>query len=294
MRRILITALAALLAVTLAACGSQTAAPSESSSTSGIDNAKAVFEAASEAMADKKTMHVNTDLDMNMTMSMPEEVASEDSTFEMPVKMKMDMDVSELYAHGNVDYSMTLMGTDSTITAETYVDIKNGVTYMKESGSDSWTKSDEDFDMENVTMGLEDLESIEDKYLDGAEFEETDGEYVVTLGPDAVNALSFSDQLEEMGLDDDSSNIDISGGPIVYHFDSTTNYLKYVEIKDLKMSADVDEDDQKYSMDILINCNMELSSLGEIDEKDVMVPDEVADNAKESDEDMELDDIMDD
>ena len=69
MKRILITALAAILALILAACGSGDSASSDGS-TGTIDNAKDMFKAAQQAMEDKNTMHVNTDLDMNMTMDM--------------------------------------------------------------------------------------------------------------------------------------------------------------------------------------------------------------------------------
>ena len=300
MKRILTTALAVILAVTLAACGSGTAAPS--SSTAGIDNAKDMFKAASEAMADKDSMHVNTDFNMNMKMDMSEiegmEDLGDDSTYEVPVGMKMDMDVTASYAHGDVEYSMTFAGADSTMKAEAYVDVKSGTSYMKESGTDEWIKSDDNFSVDSVTMGMNQLDAIDEKYLEEAEFKEADGEYIVTLPAEAINSMSFDNQLDEMGLGEDTDgNIDVSGGPVTYHFDAKTNYLTSVELKNIKMKVDINEDSQTYTVDVDLNSTMSLSKLGEISDKDVAIPEDIVKGATDEDDaevDVDLDDLVDD
>ena len=303
MKRILITALTVAMAVIMAACGSGTAAPSsDTEAKASIDNAKDMFKAASEAMADKDSMHVNTDFDINMKMDMSGIEGTEDlgdgSTYEVPIGMKLDMDITASYAHGDVEYSMTFAGADSTMKGESYIDIKNGTSYMKESGTDDWIKSDDDFSIDSVTMGMNQLDAIDEKYLEDSEFKEADGEYIVTLPAEAINSMSFDNQLDEMGLGEDADgNIDISGGPVTYHFDAETNYLTSVELKDIKMKVDVNEDSQTYTVNCDLNSTMSLSKLGEISDRDVAIPEHIVNGAEDEDDtevDVDLDDLTED
>ncbi len=303
MKRILMIIAALTLAVMMAACGSSAPAGSEpaADSTGGIDNAKDMFTASQEAMKDKKSMHVDMDFDMAMKMDMSGvegiESAMGDTTFEIPIKMAMNMDVTEKFAKGKAEYKTNMFGADTEMVADMYVDIENGITYSKESDSEQWTKSEGEFNLQDVTMGMNETEQLTDEFLKDATFEETDSEYLVTLSAEAINSLGIMDAMNEMGVSqEDAPEYDITGGPIVYHFDKETNYMTAVEMNDIVMAFTIEEGGQSYKADIDLTATLKLSKIGEITDEDVAIPEDVINSASEEDDtvDVDLDELTDD
>ncbi|GKV68320.1 hypothetical protein NCCP2716_08180 [Sporosarcina sp. NCCP-2716] len=278
---------AALLALTLSACGSADTpkteiAPAADTGAKSVkekedkQTAKDVFRKTMEVSESIKSLHGKMTIDQNMKVV-------DDDSMRMKNKMTIEMDVitEPLTLHQTLDMTSD---TDESMNMEMYA--KDGELYMQMDDMEGgWLSvppemQDEiltDMKSSNAMIELEVFQEFEDKFT----LEEKDDQYVLHF---KASGEEFSDLLKELMeqeaadvSEDGLSNIDVKKIDLTLYIDKDTYYTDSYD-----MQLDAIMDIGGYRTVALQTLNADISKIDEVEPFDI--PQEVIDNAFSMDE----------
>ena len=240
-----------------------------------ITDGKSLIEANKAAQEKVESFHMDSDIDMDMSMKMDGlEAVLGSSSIEMPMKMEIAMDAGKETAHGTTTADISVLGQSQKVDAEMYYDLKNGTVYSKTADSSTWTKSEQDMSSIDLAGNLAD---ISDEILEKAEFSSDDDGYKLTL-----QAKDLGDSINEMGLLNDINSAGVSldkftinEGQIIYTFNKENVNLQKVDMEDIKIDAAGTAQGSTVDLAIDMDGDYEFSKYNQLDPKDYEIPDEV-------------------
>lgn len=253
-------------------------------------NAQEMIEAYNKAV--EETDNYNLSADMDVTM----ELGSMGMSFEVPIGMDFDFDIVGTDMHGTMDMNIDMsslammyglsadeaMLAQESMTAEMYVqtDGDEATTYSSIDGT-NWTTTTETLDEDESSSTM-----LNEEVADIAEFETTDDEYKITVSiADMLEAEGFEDYLAELlgsmsGTEAAVLETLEMDGELVLYFEKGTNLLTTMSLDDVSASAS--DPASGVSVSYIFSGDVDVDKYGEIDKKDVEVPDDVLEAAGDS------------
>ncbi len=280
-------AAAALLALSLSACGSADTPKTETNSAAGAgakteapkedkQTAKDVFQKTMEASEAIKSLHGQMTIDQNMKVV-------DDESMRMKNKMTIEMDVitEPLTLHQTMDMKSD---TDQSMNMEMYA--KDGELYMQTNDMEGeWLSvppmmQDEildDMKSSNAMIELEVFKEFEDKFT----LEEKDDQYVLHF---KASGNEFSDLLKELmeqeateASEGDVSDIDVKKIELTLYIDKDTYYATSYD-----MQLDAVMDIGGYRTVALQTLHADITKIDEV--APFEIPQDIIDNAISMDE----------
>lgn len=268
-------------------------------------NAADLVNRSTEAMKSVESAHVEFDGDVNLSTKMDDSKSNENGNIslpdgmDIPIKASGSFELSKEVVAGSYNASLSILGLTEDMSSEMYVDLKSNprVTYVRDDGEEMWTKSVAD-DTEESSEPLS-QESIDkaresiDKFLDYAEMSETDNGYRLTVDMTKVEPSELRDLLEDAtknsGEDFDlvMEDMTIKSGTMTADFDGKTFYLTVFNIDDLETES-IFEDEYSGSGTYSIKMNLHIkgSDYNAVAKDALVIPNEVKENAVDSDDAM--------
>lgn len=248
---------------------------------SGIKDAKSLSEANKTAQEAVKSFHMDSTIDMEMSYSSEALSSLGSTTVDMPMKIELSVDSGRKTAHADTSVDMSLMGQKTSQIAEMYCDIEHDVVYTKAEGQTTWTRTEQDAGMTNAVNSIG---SMKDSILEKAEFENRDGEYILTLDAkymgDAIEDLGMMDTMESSGME--MKNLDITDGTIVYRFDEKTQLIKSMKMDGVTIHAAATVQSLSLDMDIAMDADYKFSKYDKVDKSAYEIPAEVIGGKEET------------
>jgi hypothetical protein len=252
----------------------------------------------------------NTNYSMDGTITAGIDISAEGVSMSIPIDLGIKGDVAGQYSHLNVSMDMEVMGQQTNVKAETYMDFdeENPIVYMQETQdgeTSDWTYSEVTENKDKLTMLTS--QNIDTSLFDDSKmsYDKDSDTYTVTQ---PVSSILESDSFKEfMGdtdsLDDAVSSIndDIDAddvleafgkASVVYVFDSDFN-LESLKSEDLVYSTTFESDGQELELSITIDIDFDFSDFGKIESDDVQASKDIKKNAVEASDESIIEDIDD-
>lgn len=256
MKRVFSVFLAAVMTLSLASCGGESAKTMEDV----VDAYKAHEDAGNYALAG--------------TMNMDIKMSSEGLDLEMPMTVDVDMTVTGDKSHGTAGLSASMMGIDMSEAYEFYTD--GELTFMCEDGEWGLGSEDNDaMDAANMSQALASEELFKKAEL--TENRETGGWTAVITG-DALAGSGLMDNMLDLSTVEDDAELkesmaaDLAKGKIIYEFDKDC-YLTSIRMEDMNFSETVTEDGVESTVELSLRLNFTLSGYGS--QEEIVVPEEI-------------------
>lgn len=241
-----------------------------------ITGVKSLVAANIAAQSKVKSYHMDGKVNMNIALDSDELKALLKSLDpKLPVKMTMAADAGRETAHVISESSVSLLGQSVSVqTSESYIDMDNGVAYMKNNGSSDWEKTeymDQELNIKDVASGL----ALAGKtVLENAAFSESDEFYTLTMPADkAGDLITDMNLIDSMDLGiANIHDITVEGGRIVYNVDKETLLVSTVELKDIDVRGKGSYEDVSVDLMFPINADFRFSRYDELEESEYAIP----------------------
>lgn len=253
------------------------------------ESAQDIFDKTMERQQDITSASATMDMTQDMTIT----VEGEKQNMTTKTTGEMDMIMEPLAMSMDAEMSMNVLGQDMTMPLKMYMNKKQGF-YMQDPTSNSWMKLPEDqMDamLQSTEMPVNQTEQLEQlkEFVSDFEFEEADGDYVLTLNLDdeKFNSLIKEQALGALGDMGDAGSeeevnkmldgMEISDGMYKLTIDKKTYDLTDM-VMDFVMTMDVEGE----TMTMDTNTNISYTDFNHLDA--IEIPQEVIDTAVDATE----------
>lgn len=293
--------LAAMTVLALTGCGSK--APK---------SAADLMKAYSEKAHDNYNMKMNMDMFVNMDFGGGEEAEETeededdllaglfgDMKFEIPMNITYDVDCAGAFSKGSMQIQAEMFGEQVNESMELYLERAEDATTTYIQVEDDWIKTTDESYAQAMNMAEAFMKS---EQLQNAEFTADAEERTYTIKlpfGELMKGESAEELLGAMQLGDIVGEADeltqgmldaMSEKMVTFTFDQSYNLLSF-EMEPMEYSGSVSESGLDMNVAVSLEMKAAFDQFDQIKEEDVKVPQDVKDNAKESEAfDFDLDD----